>query len=265
MKHTAIALLAAVLVAACATNPSGRTYVALVSDSDMNQMGQTAFEQMKTKDKVSGDRHLQAYARCVVGALVRELPDNWRGLPWEVQVFDDDSPNAFALPGGKMGINTGMFRVAGSQDQIAAVLGHEIGHVVYRHGAERVSQTGLAQMGLSVVNAYAGARTSPQNTQTLMAALGAGAQVGVLLPFSRRHESEADTYGQELMAQAGFDPMGAVALWQALERAGGARPVPLLSTHPDPANRLRALNERVPALRQVQQQAHAAGKRPNCA
>lgn len=265
MNRTALGLAAAAVLAACATNPSGRTYFAAVSDREMNQMGQAAFEQMKGKDTLSTDPRLNRTAQCIVQALVAELPQEWRGLPWEVRVFEDDSPNAFALPGGKMGINTGMFRAAPRQEQIAAVLGHEIGHVVYRHGAERVTQTGLAQVGMGLVGAYAGGRTSPENTRTLMAALGAGVQVGALLPFSRAHESEADAYGQALMARAGFDPQGAVDLWQAMQQAGGTRPITLLSTHPDPANRMRALNDRVPELRRVQADANATGRRPNCA
>lgn len=261
-----LALAGLTLLAACATTPEGRSQVLLVSDSQMNQMGLAAFQQMKANDKVSVVPAKSAYAQCVVDAMVRELPPEWQNLSWEAQAFAIKEPNAFALPGGKVGLNTGLLRVATDQDQLAAVLGHEIGHVMYRHAGERVSQQQLAQAGVALAGAYAGRHASGDNVNTLMAALGAGVQVGVLLPFSRRHESEADRAGQRLMAQAGFDPRAAVTLWQNMQRASGSegRPPQVLSTHPDPAGRIVALEQRVAELMPVFEAARAAGKRPRC-
>lgn len=250
----------------CATTPEGRQQVLLVSDAQMNQMGTTAFTQMKQNDKVSVVPDKSAYVQCVVSALVREIPAQWQALPWEAQVFAIKEPNAFALPGGKVGVNTGMFRAATNVDQLAAVLGHEIGHVVYRHAGERVSQQQLAQTGISLAGAYAGRKASSGEVDLLMAALGAGVQVGVLLPFSRKQESEADRAGQRIMAQAGFDPREAVALWrnmQSLSGSQGSAPS-MLSTHPAPADRIQALEQAVPALIPVYEAARAAGKRPAC-
>lgn len=251
-------LLVAATLTACATAPSGRSQLILFSDEEMNQAGLVAFDGLKQAGEVSNDPRQTAYVGCIVAHLTAELPAEWRATGWEVRVFVDDTPNAIALPGGKVGVNSGMFEVAQNQDQLAAALGHEIAHVVYRHGAERVSQNALAQTGLEL--AAASGRASP----ALLQALGLGAQVGVLLPFSRRHKSEADVYGQELMALAGFDPAAAVALWRNMLAWDTSQPLEWLSTHPDPENRIRRLEAAAPGLEPVAQQARAAGRRPRC-
>ena len=200
-----LGLLAAALSAAlasCATAPSGRSQLLLVSESQMSQLGATSFEQLKRSDKLAHDPVRLGRVQCVVRALTAGLPSSGR-IGWEVQLFDDPNPNAFALPGGKVGVNTGMFNVARNQDQLAGVIAHEIAHVIFRHANERVSQQMAAGIGVQALGAYTGSRTSPQNTQMLMSALGLGAQLGVMLPFSRKHESEADVYGQQYMARPG--------------------------------------------------------------
>lgn len=248
----------------CATNPAGRSFPLLVDDRQMNALGIEAFSQLREQGQVSNDPAQRAYVRCIADALVAQLPQEWRGLPWEVEVFVDDSVNAFALPGGKVGVNTGLFTVADSADQLAAVIGHELAHVQYRHGAERVSQQVLAQTGLTIAAVAANAR-SPENAELILGALGAGAQVGVLLPFSRRHESEADLEGQRLMALAGFDPAAAVTLWQRMQQAAGGNRAPtLLSTHPNPGGRIQALQAGLAQTEPMFRQAQAAGRRPDC-
>ncbi|MFN3964142.1 MAG: M48 family metallopeptidase [Silanimonas lenta] len=257
--------LAAGLLAGCATSPTGRSQFIAVGDAQMNQLGATAFERMKQTDTLARDPRKLATAQCVVEALKPVLPPAAQRLPWEVQVFEDANPNAFALPGGKVGVNTGLWSVARSQDELAAVIAHELAHVVARHAAERVSQQMAASVALEAAQAYSGARSSPENTRLLMGALGLGAQLGVMLPFSRTHETEADLLGQRYMAEAGFDPEGAVRLWQNMLRASsGGRPPQILSTHPDPQNRIAALQARVPELRPVAEQARASGRRPAC-
>ncbi len=265
VRFAAATIIMTLLAAACATSPTGRTQFIAVPDSQMNQMGITAFDKMKTSDKLSRDAKKLGTARCVVDSLVAQLPANFPRYAWEVQVFQDDNPNAFALPGGKVGVNTGMWKVAKNQDQLAAVIGHEIGHVIARHGAERVSQQLAAGVTMEAVGAYSGARTSPENTKMILSGLGLGAQLGVLLPFSRTHESEADVIGQEMMARAGFDPQAAVALWQnMLQASSGGRTPQILSTHPDPQNRIRILGERAPSLRSQYEVARSQGKAPSC-
>lgn len=259
------ALLAAtLLLAGCATTPTGRSQVMLVDDAQMNALGVQAFTQLRTEGRVSTDPAQQRYVRCIADALIAELPSQWSSLPWEVEVFVDEAPNAFALPGGKVGVNTGMFKIAENADQLAAVVGHELAHVMYRHGAERMSQQLLAQAGLTAAQLAANAR-SPENAQLIVGALGAGAQVGVLLPFSRHHESEADLEGQRLMAQAGFDPAQSVALWQRMQAASGGAGTPgWLSTHPNPGGRIEALGRELARSRPLYEQAVASGRRPSC-
>lgn len=259
-----IGLLA--LLSACATSPTGRTQLLMIPDSEVNQMGLATFQQMKATDKLSTDKRKTATTQCIVQSLVAQLPASWQKLDWEVQVFAIDSPNAFALPGGKVGVNTGLFRVATNQDQLAAVIGHEIGHVIARHSSERLSQSMLADVGANVVGAYVGRNASPDQVKQVVALLGAGAQVGVLLPYSRLQESEADRLGQELMARAGFDPREAARLWDNMIRAtaGSATPPRLLSTHPDAAERARVLATAAPQLLPTYQQARAAGRVPRC-
>ncbi|MCB1567522.1 MAG: M48 family metallopeptidase [Xanthomonadales bacterium] len=261
-----LAILSLALLASCATTPTGRKQLLMVSDSDVNQMGIAAFSQMKATDKLSTDANKRATAQCIVQALVAQLPQPWQKLDWEVQVFAIDSPNAFALPGGKVGINTGMFRTASNQDQLAAVVGHEIGHVMARHSGERLSQSMLADVGANLVGAYVGRKASPAEVKQVVALLGAGTQVGVLLPYSRLQESEADRIGQEMMARAGFDPRQAAALWENMIKASAGTPKPprLLSTHPESDKRAHALSEAAPALMQTYNKARAAGRQPRC-
>lgn len=256
-------LTAAALLTACATAPTGRTQLMIVSDAEMSRMGAAAFDQIKSEGKVANDPERERYVRCIADALIAELPAPWRDQPWEVALMADDSANAFALPGGKVGVNTGLLRAATTPDQVAAVVGHELGHVVSKHGAERMSQQ-MAAQGAMAAAAVAGAASGNDNAQAL-ALLGIGATVGVLLPYSRLHESEADELGQRYMAAAGFDPRAAATLWENMQaNAGGSRPPALLSTHPDPTRRAERLAARAPSLMPVYEEARAAGRAPQC-
>lgn len=252
-------LAPAVFLAACATAPSGRTQLILVSDADMNRMGVTAFDQIKSQGKLATNKSQQAYVSCVANALIAQLPAQWRQQPWEVVVIQDDTANAFALPGGKVGVHTGLLKVAANQDQLASVIGHELGHVVSRHAAERVSQQYATETALQVLDAGTGGEK-----RTLLGLLGLGAQAGVLLPFSRKHETEADLEGQRLMARAGFDPAAAVTLWQRMQQSGGGSGPTWMSTHPNPQGRINQLNQGLAAARPEFERAHAEGRLPSC-
>ncbi|MGH8077976.1 MAG: M48 family metalloprotease, partial [Lysobacter sp.] len=158
MKNVILGLSLAALAAACATttSPTGRTQrVGAVSQEQLNQLGAQAFAQAKAKTPQSFSSGQTAYVRCVVNAITRQLPSGWQAN-WETALFVDNSPNAFALPGGKVGINTGIFTVAKNQDQLAAVIAHEIGHVVSRHHDERVTRQMGAQAGLGILGAIIG-------------------------------------------------------------------------------------------------------------
>lgn len=265
MRVSRILLLLMVAgLAGCATNMSGRDQLILIGDDQINAMGLTAFQQMKASDTLSTDAAKLRHVDCITQALVRELPPEWQRTPWEVAVFNHKAANAFALPGGKVGVHTGMFPVATTQDEMAAVIAHEIAHVVDRHGAARVSNQFAVEAASAAVAAYAGRRASPEQSRQVLALLGVGSQVGVLLPFSRQNEADADLLGQRFMASAGFDPAAAVSLWEKMSSGEAARPPEWLSTHPDPDRRADRLREGVTRLESVLARARAAGKVPAC-
>ncbi|VAW48414.1 Zn-dependent protease with chaperone function PA4632 [hydrothermal vent metagenome] len=265
MKLLYITLLS-VLLTACATTPSGDRRLMLVSGAQMSQMGATTFQQMKTAQKISNNSKKINYVECVSYAIINALPDEWRSMQWEVVVFEDDSANAFALPGGKIGVHTGLLDVAETPSQLATVIGHEIAHVLWKHGNQRVSMQMLAQTGLQVADVMSQQKIKGSTgRQMLMTGLGLGAQVGVMLPFSREHEKEADRYGLHFMAAAGFDPAQSIKLWQNMEKASaGKRPPEFLSTHPEPQNRIEKLNKFMGKALALEQEAKAKGLYPQC-
>nr|AQQ74513.1 hypothetical protein [uncultured bacterium] len=250
-------------VAACATSPTGRKQLTLMPNDQMDVMGAKAFQQVAAETPASKDSALNGYVSCVAHAIT-SLPEVQKeNRDWEVVVFDDDTVNAFALPGGKIGVYKGMMTAAKTPAQLAAVLGHEVGHVLAHHGNERVSQQFAVGEALDLVNAWM-ATGNTGNRQAAMALLGLGAQVGVLLPFSRTQESEADTIGQQLMAEAGFDPRESVALWRNMSQAGGGQPPQFLSTHPSNESRIEALSSTLDRNEDIYRKATSSGRRPQC-
>jgi predicted Zn-dependent protease len=255
------------LALACATSPTGRSQLLLMSEAEMAQMGKTAFADIQAETPRSKNARDEAYVRCVAKAITDVLtPEELRPVAvtsWEVELFEDPTANAFALPGGKIGVHTGLLAVARTRGQLAAVLGHEVGHVIARHGNERVSQTSLVQSGLSAVQVMLGADSTGK--QTLIGALGLGAQYGILMPFGRDQESEADEIGVDLMARAGFDPNESVKLWQNMQQASqGQSPPEFMSTHPSHQTRISHLESLVPSAMETQQQALISGRQPTC-
>ncbi|MGR9105504.1 MAG: M48 family metallopeptidase [Gammaproteobacteria bacterium] len=243
----------------CATSPLGRSQLAFMPDSDIDRMGARAFEVQKKNLPLSKDPRTNQIVQCVAKTLTRQVKGNW-----EVLVFQEKNPNAFALPSGKIGVHSGLLKVAKNQHQLAAVIGHEIGHVIAHHSNERVSQQFAADAGLSLAEALVGATVSPGTGQLLMGAMGLGAQYGVLMPFSRIQESEADLIGLDLMAKSGFDPRESVQLWRNMAAAGGGGPVEFLSTHPSSETRIQDLQKRMPKAMQLWQNARSHGQQPKC-
>src|SRR5881409_989386 len=245
------ALLAAgmLTLAGCATNPyTERSQLLLVPESEEMQLGAQAYEQVlhNPKVKISRDpREVEPVkrvaARIIEAAKSSKYAERARQFDWEVTVIKEDKTmNAFALPGGKIAVYTGIFPVAKNEAGLAAILGHEVTHALARHGAERMSQGLLTQLGLEAANiALASQGASPIVMQTAMTALGLGANVGVLLPFSRAHESEADYIGLLLAAQAGYDPREAVRVWERMEQVSKGQPAEFLSTHPSHGTRIQ--------------------------
>jgi len=247
------ALVSSLLIAACATSPTGRSQLILVSDNEMEKMGAQAFSQMKEETKVARSTPEARYVECVSRALTRVIAPE---QSWEVQTFESDAINAFALPGGKIGVYTGLIDITDNQHQLATVVGHEIAHVLANHSAARVSNQLAAQLGASVVSSATG--VNPQ-------VIGMGAQVLLLMPYGRADESEADVLGLRYMAEAGFDPTAAPALWVNMARAkDGKAPPEFLSTHPSNQSRIENLRSRLDEVMPIYRQARAQGRKPNC-
>ena len=258
-----VTLVCGVLLVACATSPLGRRQLQLFPHAQMVEMGATAYSKVKQETPIDRDPQVNRYVECVARAITSQLGSRGN-LPssWEVTVFRENEANAFALPGGKIGVYSGLLKVAETQGQLATVIGHEVAHVLSGHANERVSTTFATQTGLDLIAVLAGG--SSADRQNLMGLLGLGAQVGVLLPFSRAQESEADLLGLDLMARAGFDPHQSVALWKNMERQGGGSPPAFLSTHPSHDTRIRDLERRMPHAVKLYQEARAAGRVPQC-
>jgi predicted Zn-dependent protease len=238
---------------ACATSPTGRSQLILVSDSQMRAMGAEAFTQMQQETPVARGTPEARYVQCITDAITSVVGGN---EAWEVQTFQSDAVNAFALPGGKIGVYTGLLKVAETQDQLAAVIGHEIAHVLAKHSAARVSNQLATQLGVSVLAGATG--TNPE-------LIGMGANLLLVMPHGRGDESEADLLGMNYMAQAGFNPAAAADLWVNMARAsGGNSPPEFMSTHPSHSTRIRDIQNYLPNVRPIYEQARAQGRTPNC-
>jgi len=230
----------------------------MVPDAQMEQMGLQSFDTLKKSTPIESDTTINRYVRCVADRIIKEVGAE----EWEVIVFKDASANAFALPGRKIGVHTGLLSVAENQHQLAAVLGHEVAHVLANHSNERVSQKQAVSQGLSITQAIL--QPSSPLGQAGMSLLGVGTQYGILMPFSRAHESEADIYGLDLMAKAGFDPRASVTLWQNMGRASGETPPEFMSTHPSHTTRITDLENKIPSALILYNNAQNQGKKPQC-
>lgn len=259
LKNFFPVLITTCLLTACATSPTGRSQLLVMPDAQVDQMGLQSFETLKQQKPISQNGQYNQLASCIANALTQQVGGGY----WEVVVFEDSSPNAFALPSNKIGIYTGMITLLENQDQLAAVIGHEIGHVLAKHSNERASQDMAVNQGIGMVQTM----TNPQSTlgQVGMGVLGLGAEYGILKPYSRVQESEADIIGIDLMAKAGFDPRQSIDLWQKMEQATkGQQPIEFMSTHPAHSTRIQDLQQHMPQAMGLFQQAQAAGKQPRC-
>lgn len=261
--HTSLICLTTVL-ASCATSPEGRSQLKLLPDDQINSMGIQSFEQIKKDTPETKNENMIAYVQCIADAIIPQLDKENDPSLWEVRVFDDDQANAFALPGNKIGVYEGLFEYAVNQHQVASVMGHELAHVIAQHGNERVSDQLAAQTGLAIAAIALGtSSTSDSNKALILAGLGLGVQYGVILPFSRTHESEADLIGLDLMASSGFDPRESVKLWENMAKAGGSAPE-FLSTHPSSSTRINDLNARMSRALDRYNTAQSQNRKPNC-
>jgi len=244
-RHLPLSLLAGLLLlSGCYTVPeTGRSSFILPVVDDVAQ-GAAAFAEVKTKEKISTDPAANERVRRIGQRIATAVGDALPGAKWEFVVFDaPKTVNAFALPGGKVGIYTGLLDLAESDDEIAVVMGHEIAHVTARHGAERMSQGMLVALGGLVLDS---ATSGKSNHDLLLTGYGL-ASVGGILAFSRSHESEADFIGIRYAAKAGYDPRAAISFWQNMAKRSSPQSVPaFLSTHPSYGRRIADLKGWMP-------------------
>jgi predicted Zn-dependent protease len=239
-------LLVAVLLGAvaCQTVPlTNRSQLLLIPEGTELQMGLSSYQEILKKARVSNDPALNAQVTRV-GTRIAEATGR-TDYHWEFRVLEDKQANAFCLPGGKVAVYTGILPITRDDAGLAAVLGHEVSHAIARHGGERISQQLAVQGGLMATQ-LALARRDAGTTQWVAAALGAGATVGLLLPWSRQQESEADHLGLIYMARAGYHPQAARDLWVRMASQGGARQPEFLSTHPLPQTRIAQIEAWLP-------------------
>jgi predicted Zn-dependent protease len=248
-------------VISCSKNKiTGRSQFKLLPESELQSMATTQYQQFLASNKVvsgSSSRDVEMIHR-VGPRIVKAVTDYYaskglsrelEGYKWEYNLVDSKEVNAWCMPGGKIVVYTGLLSVTQNEAALAFVLGHEVTHAVLQHGNERMSQAlGAEAVGVGLQVALS---NKPAETQNLfMGAYGAGAQVGVLLPFSRKHELEADHWGLNWAAMAGYDPREAIPLWQRMENAGGQKTPEFLSTHPSEGNRIEQLQKLMPEAMQ---------------
>jgi predicted Zn-dependent protease len=246
-RNLVAALAGGAVLAGCQENAdTGRKQFVVVSDAQLAELSATAWADLKAQEPIWANREAQARLQRVGEKIA--AASGRTDQQWEFVAFDNPDVNAFVLPGGKVGFFRGLLEMAGGEDEIAAVMGHEAGHVVARHAAERLSQQLAVQAGV-VVATIALSGEFGQFADEIAGALGMGAMYGVILPYSRQHELEADRLSVGLMAQAQFDPNGSLSFWQKMMAlSGGGGPPALLSTHPANEDRLAALTAEIRKL-----------------
>ena len=234
-----------VAIAGCVQNPTlGRQQLMIVSEAQMTQLSASAWNQIRRKQKVSTNKAMNRSLQTVGPRIVQAA--GLQNQKWEYTVFQGDEANAFVLPGGKVGFYEGIFKRMENDDQLATVMGHETGHVAARHSGERYSQQVAAGVGMQAAQVALQAG-DVGGAGTIAAVLGAGVQFGILLPYSRTHELEADRLGVNYMAKAAYDPRQSLRFWQNMtaQRGGKAPPPEFMSTHPSDATRISALTQQL--------------------
>jgi len=260
MSRSTVRLAAALscvlfVFAACATVPlTGRSQLNIIPEGEMNALSFQQYDQVLAESKLSTDAEATAMIRRVgariQGAVERYFqqagqPHALDGYKWEFNLIESDQVNAWCMPGGKVAFYTGILPICQDDTGVAVVMGHEVAHAIAHHGAERMSQEMIAQLGSAAL--AEALKNKPEQTQAIyMTAFAVGAQYGALLPFSRTQETEADHLGLIFMAMAGYDPREAPAFWERMSAQGGAKPPEFLSTHPADETRIRHLREWMP-------------------
>lgn len=248
MKNKIILVLLTILIAGCTSvGITGRKQLMLVSKSEETQLGLQSFNEVVKSSKISTDTANTNLVK-KVGQKIAAV--SGVDFDWQFILIDDKQVNAFCLPGGKVAVYTGILPYTQTEEGLAVVMAHEIAHALARHGAERMSQQMLMNTGLSATSIALGQN---QNKDLIMGALGIGGNLGVMLPYSRKHEFEADRIGLVLMAKAGYNPQAAVSFWTRMSQTSASKGSALekfLSTHPSDKDRIAAINQRLPEAMQ---------------
>lgn len=231
--------------------------IPFVSEREIEIQSDAEFQKMRNSMTVSNDVNVRSYVYCVADAIIAELEEPYKSMDWEIEIFDEEAVNAFAMTGGKIGVFTGILKVADNQDQLGAVIGHEVAHVTQRHSVERVNQAMTTQIGATAAGAVLGGGYAGDAVQV-------AAQLGLTLPYGRGQESEADTVGLVYSANAGFDPRASVTLWKNMDKANKGAPPEFLSTHPSSDTRIEDLIAELPGALVNYNNAKVGGKVPNC-
>lgn len=248
---------AAMLLSSCSSAPTQQ------SRASMEAEAAKAFNQMRASWPLVTDRETIDFVACVAQAVVEQLEPPYNDIDWELAIFEQEAINAFAMPGGKIGVLSGILKVTENQDQLATVIGHEIAHVTAGHSSSRAGRDDLTRVGINAAAIILGGGYSGA-TYTAQQALAAGAQFGISLPYKRGQESEADVIGLEYMAKAGFDPRESVPLWQRMDAGAENRPAEFLSTHPASETRIENLINEWQETLPLYNQAKMEGRVPDC-
>jgi predicted Zn-dependent protease len=259
ISRRALLALAALFLVACVKTPvTGRRALVLLPLEQEMQLGQQAYTEILKEEDICQDAQATEVVKRVGQSIASATKK--QGWPWEFKVIDaPDTLNAFALPGGKVAIYTGILQPAQNEAGLATIMAHEVAHAIARHGGQRVSQDMLIGLGLQAADLTLG---DVKHHDLIMAGLGLGAQVGVQLPYSRKMETEADTIGLTLMARAGYDPREAIEFWKRFQKAtsGAGKPPEFLSTHPPTGDRIENLKEHLPEALEIYEKSKKVGK-----
>lgn len=259
MKKSVILLI---FVAGCAVAPiTGRKQLVVIPAEQIQSLSAQSYAQVLKENKVSDNQQYLSSVRNVGTRLTKAVESYMQqnnmqsaieGMKWQYTVLESKEANAWCMPGGQIAFYEGIMPICADENGIAVVMGHEIAHAIAQHGNERMSQQLALQLGGVALSEALSSK--PETTQQIaMAAFGAGSALGVVLPYSRTHEYEADELGLYFMAMAGFDPRTAPAFWDRMVAQGGSRPPEFISTHPDPANRIKAMNRKMSKAMQYYQ------------
>lgn len=262
-KYLISIVLLASLVGACSSSPTGRAQLTLKSEAALAQEGARQFAMIREQMPMVQDQATIDYVACVANAIVDVLDGKDAAMYWELAVIDKADINAFVMPGGKISVFSGILTVAENQHQLAAVMGHEVAHVTAHHANERASRASITGVGIDVAAIILGGGYS-QQTQGAQTVLSQTAALGVLNPFSRMQESEADIIGLTYMAKAGFDPRESVDLWQNMGEKNKSQVPEFMSTHPSGENRIESLVDQLPDALVHYNEAQAQGLDPQC-